>query len=77
VENDKIDISDILTAYDPFTELLTDFVQITDDGTNSYLAVDANGLQDSIADFVVIAEITGVTGITDEDLLVANGNLVV
>ncbi|MDH5723515.1 MAG: Ig-like domain-containing protein, partial [Alphaproteobacteria bacterium] len=77
VEGDKIDISDILTSYDPFTELLTDFVQITDDGTSSYLAVDANGLQDSVVDFIIIAEIRGVTGITDEDSLVTSGNLVV
>lgn len=73
-EGDVIDISDLLSAYDPMTDVLTDFVQITDNGTDSTLSVDANGGGDS---FSAVATILGVTGITDEAALVTSGNLAV
>ncbi len=74
-EGDKIDIADLLSpAYsDPLTQALTDFVQITDDGTNSTLAVDVDGGGDN---FVAIATLYGVTNMTDENALVTSGNLV-
>ena len=46
-ENDKIDLSDLLAGYDPLSDLITDFVQITDNGTHSYVAVDADGGSDN------------------------------
>jgi len=75
-EGDVIDISDLLTPIysDPLTQAITDFVQITDNGTDSILSVDIDGGADN---FVQIATIYGVTGITDEDALVTSGNLLV
>ncbi len=74
-EGDMLDIADLLSpAYsDPLTQALTDFVQITDDGTDSTLSVDIDGGGDN---FVSIATLYGVTGITDEDALVTSGHLV-
>ena len=75
-EGDIIDISDVLSpAYsDPLTQAITDFVQITDDGTHSYLSVDVDGGADN---FVQIAELRNVTGLTDEQALVDDGYLIV
>lgn len=68
---DKIDISNIID-FDPMTHLITDFVQITDSGSNSLLAVDADGGGDN---FVQIAVILNKTGLTDEAALLAGGQL--
>lgn len=46
-ENDKLDFSDVLTAYDPLTDVLDDFVKITNNGTHSYAKVDQDGGGDS------------------------------
>ena len=75
-DGDVIDISDLLSpAYsDPLTQAITDFVQITDDGTHSMLAVDTDGGADN---FVHIAELRNITGITNEQTLVDNGHLTV
>ncbi len=69
---DVIDISDLLSAYDPMSDAITDFVQITDNGTDSTLAVDADGGADN---FVAVASILNATGLTDEAALVSNGTL--
>ncbi len=73
-EGDKIDISDLLTAYDPLTDAITDFVRITDNGTNSFVAVDVDGGSDN---FRTLAAIHNTTGLTDEQALVDNGTLIV
>ena len=73
-QDDAIDIAELLTAYDPMTDILSDFVQITDDGTDSTLAVDADGGADN---FLTIATIEGITGLTDEQLMVDNNQLIV
>ena len=70
---DAIDISDVLAAYDPLNDALTDFVQITDDGTDSTLSIDVDGGGDN---FVAIAIIDNRTGLTDVDDLATNGQLV-
>lgn len=72
-EGDAIDISDVLFGYDPLTEAIEDFVQITDNGTDTTIAVDADGSGDN---FVAIATLSGVTGLTDEAQLETNGNLI-
>ncbi len=69
---DVIDIRDILEGYDPQTHAITDFVQITTSGSNSLLAVDANGGGDN---FIQIAVILNKTGLTDEAALEASGRL--
>ena len=72
-EGDKIDISDLLSGYDPLVDLITDFVQITDDGVSSTLSVDTDGGADS---FAAVALIRDVIGLTDEQALVNSGNLI-
>ncbi|MCP5347359.1 MAG: type I secretion C-terminal target domain-containing protein [Gammaproteobacteria bacterium] len=72
-DNDAINIADLLTAYDPLSDAITDFVQITDDGTDSTLKVDVDGGADN---FVTIATIEGITGLTDEAALETSGNLI-
>ena len=53
--------------------MITDFVQITDNGTDSTLSIDQNGGADN---FVAVATILGVTGLTDEASLESSGMLV-
>lgn len=72
-QNDKFDVSDLLQGYDAVTDAITDFVQITESGSNSYLSVDADGGADN---FVQIAYIYNETGLTDEDALETSGNLI-
>jgi trimeric autotransporter adhesin len=75
-EGDAIDLTDLLSAYDPLTDVLTDFVKITTSGSSSYLYINAAGTG-SGADFVRIANLSSATGLTDEEALVLNGNLIV
>ena len=70
---DMLDISDLLIDYDPVTEAITDFVMITDSGANSILSVDADGGADN---FIQIATLTGITGLTDEEALETSGTLI-
>lgn len=71
---DAINISDLLSEYDPLTDAIEDFVQITDDGVNSTLAVDIDGGADN---FVEIATINNVTDITNEQFLADSGILII
>ena len=73
---DKIDIHDLLSEYDPLTEALTDFIQITTSGSNSVVKVDLDGMGTTYT-LAQIALIEGITGLTDEQSLVTSGNLVV
>ncbi|MEW8266053.1 MAG: hypothetical protein AB2731_07940 [Candidatus Thiodiazotropha sp.] len=61
------------TSYDPQIDDITDFVQITDNVMDSTLTVDANG---GAYNFVSIAIITGVTGMTDKAALETGGYLI-
>lgn len=63
----------LLDAYDPLADAISDFVQITESGSNSYLHVDADGGADN---FVQIAYIYNENGLTDEDALETSGTLV-
>lgn len=72
-EGDKLDISDLLIGYDPLTDAISDFVEITESGSNSYLSVDADG---GANNFVQVAYIYNETGLTDEDALEVSGNLI-
>lgn len=72
-ENDKIDISDLLSGYDANNDVLSDFVQITDENNYSSLSIDADGGADG---FVEIARILYINGITDEASLEASGHLI-
>jgi Ca2+-binding RTX toxin-like protein len=74
-QSDKLDLSDLLSAYNPL-DPITDYVEITTSGSNSILKVDANGSAGG-ASFVQIATLEGITGLTDEAGLVANGTLII
>ena len=75
VGGDKLDVSELLSGYDPFADAITDFIQITDSGTNSTMAVDVDGSANG-TNFVNVAILYGVTGLTDETSLRANGTLI-
>lgn len=72
-EGDMLDLSDVISSYDPVTDAITDFIQITDSGNNSIVSVDADGGADN---FVHIATLNDITGLTDEAALEISGNLI-
>ncbi len=72
-QNDALDISDFLSGYDPLSDAIEEFVQITDSGANSLVSVDTNGGGDN---FVQIATLIGVTSLTNEETLETSGNLI-
>ena len=73
VGGDVINITDILQGYDPLTDVLSDFVQLVQNGSDTELQVDVDGA--GVASFAVLAVIDGGTNDTLADLI-ANGNLV-
>ncbi len=75
-QGDRLDLSDLLSAYDPLSHSITEFVRITTSDTNSLLYVDRDGSGTAYG-FTQIATLSGVTGLTDEDALMAGGNLIV
>ncbi len=72
-EGDRIDISDLLSGYNALSDAITDFVEITHNGSDTLLAVDTNGGADN---FVQIASITGIHGLTDEEAIETSGILI-
>ena len=76
-DDDALDISDVLdaTAYNAGVDTITDWIQITDDGTDSTLFVDRDGTGGTYG-FDNIASILGTIGLTDEAALVASGNII-
>lgn len=72
-EGDALDLSELLSGYDATQDAISDFIQITDNGTGTTVSVDADGGADA---FVQIATLTGVTGLTDENALEIAGNLI-
>mgnify|MGYP001308932388 CR=1 FL=1 len=73
VNYDSLDISDLLIGYDPVTDAITDFVQITESGSNSYLNVDSDG---GANNFIQVAYIYNETGLTDEEAMETSGVLI-
>lgn len=71
IGRDAIDISDILT-YDPLTDDIADFVQITEGGGNTTISVDTDGT----GGYTAIAQLNGVTGL-DLDAMITAENLIV
>ena len=72
--DDRIDLSQILTGYDPLTMALADFVSISVGGGNTVVSVDADGTGGGHA-MVQIATLSGVTGLGTADDMVAAGQL--
>jgi Ca2+-binding RTX toxin-like protein len=75
-ENDKLDFKNILSGYDPVTNAITDFIQITTSGTSSIVKIDANGLIGGTA-WTQIATLENAIGLTDELALKNSGHIVV
>ena len=75
-QGDRIELHDLLTGYDPSTSVITDFVKITDSGSDSKVFVDANGAAGG-QHFVQIAQISGVTGLADVAQLLTDHVLLV
>ncbi|KAB1085063.1 calcium-binding protein [Neorhizobium galegae] len=75
-QSDVLNLINLLGDYDPLTEAITDFVQITTSGANSNVAIDRDGTGSTYG-FTQIATLTGVTGLTDEAALVTSGRLLV
>lgn len=75
-EGDKIDISDLLTSYDPLTDAIEDFVKFTTtkDGLSTQISVDVDGGGDH---FQLVGFVENVTGMENEQALVNAGQLVV
>ncbi len=59
-EVDTLNISDLLDVYDSLNDAISDFVRITDNGTHSFVSVDADGGGNS---FTQIAQLSAVTNI--------------
>ena len=72
-QKDTLDISDLLSGYDPLSDAIEAFVQITDSRANSIVSVGTNGGGDN---FIQIATLIGVTSLTNEETLEASGNLI-
>lgn len=72
---DKLDISDLLTEYNPADDALGDFVKVTRSGLKTVLSVDTDGGGQG-AEFTTIAVIQG-GGRMDLQDLVNGGNLLV
>lgn len=73
-QGDALDLSDLLSAYDPLNDAITDFVEITDSGSDSVVKVDTTGTA-TFGAGTQVATLTGVTGLTDEAALETAGNL--
>lgn len=73
-DGDAIDISGLLDLYDPMTDAIADFVQITTDGVDSSIIVDRDGT-DSVYAGQLVANLDNVTGL-DVQTLENNGNLI-
>jgi hypothetical protein len=68
-----LDISEILDGYYDFgVDTLTDFVQITDNSTDSTLYIDQDG---GANNFVSVATPYDITGLTNEAALESAGTL--
>lgn len=72
-EGDMLDISDILIGFDPLNDAIADFVQVTDNGTDSFIHVDADGIG---GNYSTIATALGTTGLSDVQALLDNGNII-
>ncbi|HYD18903.1 MAG TPA: calcium-binding protein [Patescibacteria group bacterium] len=70
---DTIDISSLISGYDPLTMSLAAFVRVTEEGGSTVIAADSNGS----ATFTYFLTVPGVTGLGDAAAMVAAGQLAV
>lgn len=75
-QGDSLDISDLLTGYDPLAASLTDFVDLRVVGRTVQLWVDADGAGTG-SGFVQVVTVNSSLGLTDEAAAVTAGLLVI
>ncbi|MEW8551347.1 MAG: hypothetical protein AB2533_12920, partial [Candidatus Thiodiazotropha endolucinida] len=77
-DEDVLNISDILSVngYEDGVDTITNWVEITTNGSDSEVRIDVTGSA-SFGAGTQIATLEGITGLTDEAALVTSGNLVV
>ncbi len=73
-QGDKLDLSELLTAFDPTTDAINDFVKLTQNGSNMTLSVDIDGKGGS-AGFTNVAVLSNVSNLDVNDLL-AHGQII-
>lgn len=73
---DVLDVSDLLTVYDPLTDALADFVSVTRESGQSFVNVDRDGTG-TMYDMEKIAHLDGYSYITSADQLHNWGQLIV
>ena len=69
---DILEIAEIISGYDALTDAITDFVQLTDNGSDTIVSVDSDGGADN---FVQVATLTDIIGL-DETTLETTGNII-
>ena len=69
--NDALDISDLLSEYDPLSDAIADFVRFTNSGDNSLMEVSADGG----GTYQILAELVGLNDL-DAASLEAGGHLI-
>ncbi len=75
-QGDRLDISDILEDFDPLTQVIGDYIQMTNSGSNTSVSIDRDGAATTYG-WEQIATLNGVINLTDEAVLINNGNLIV
>ncbi|NWE92847.1 type I secretion C-terminal target domain-containing protein [Pseudomonas reactans] len=74
-DDDVLDLSDLLSVFDPMTDAITDFVQITESAGNSSLFVDRDGTGGTYG-LQQIATLQGAIGLTNEADLYGGGTII-
>lgn len=75
-QGDALDIRDLLDGFEFGVDDITEWVRITNSGSNSVVEVDRDGAGAAYG-WAQVATLNGVTGLTDEVALANSGNLLV
>jgi hypothetical protein len=70
-QNDLVDLSNLLTAFNPGTDVISDFVQLSESAGNTTVQIDQTGTGTFTTSVVTLSGVTGL----DLALLYANGNI--
>lgn len=65
---DTLDLSSLLTGYDPINDAIADFLQVATVGRSTFLQIDVDGSANG-ANFVDVAKINGLRGADLQDLI--------
>lgn len=68
---DRIDISALLSGYDPVTDAISDFVRITTNKKGTFIQIDQDGT-DTAQGLMTIAQVNGLKGSSLDDLINTN-----